>query len=523
MDRDAELGEPLGDERRRQMLLERQFGMGMQMPPPRGHLLLLFDDLLDDWQGSTLPSLRDGCRGRSAWCQVKPPTADLPEATFLDARSGPKRFPILYLGQPSPISKGAFMSAVAQLKQATAAVADRPLCANPLVDWLLSDGWNIASPRELVGQLGDRMVDIGIPVYRIRVNIRTLHPQFIGTSYAWERGAEEVTETTPSHAILQEERYLRSPFAVIFQGAGGVRRQARSRRRDTRFPRPRGTPERKGATDYVAMPLVFSDGRINAITFASDRPGGFSTAELETTYGMLPVLSRLLEVHAMRRTTRTILDTYLGKQAGERVLNGLIRRGDGENIHAVIWFCDLRGSTPLADRLPREAYLALLNDFFECMAGAVVDHGGEVLRFLGDAVIGIFPIDAKTDHPELCPEHTGACARAVAAAQDAMKRMEDLNHVRHERNEPPLGYGIALHIGDVLYGNIGIPERLDFTVIGPAVNEAARLEALCKTMHKPVLISAELARLLPDKLTSLGFHVLRGVREPHEIFTLPSY
>jgi adenylate cyclase len=413
------------------------------------------------------------------------------------------------------------MSTVAHLIPLASDADNRPLCANPLVDWLLSDGWNIASPRELVGQLGDRMVDIGIPVYRIRVNIRTLHPQFIGTSYAWQRGAEEVTETTPSHAILQEERYLRSPFAVIFQGAGGVRRRLEGADATLDFPVLEEI-RAEGATDYVAMPLVFSDDRINAITLASDRPGGFSTAELETTYGMLPVLSRLLEVHAMRRTTRTILDTYLGKQAGERVLSGLIRRGDGESIHAVIWFCDLRGSTPLADRLPREAYLALLNDFFECMAGAVVDHGGEVLRFLGDAVIGIFQIDAKTDHPELCPEHTGACARAVAAAQDAMKRMEDHNHVRQERNEPPLGYGIALHIGDVLYGNIGIPERLDFTVIGPAVNEAARLEALCKTMHKPVLISAELARLLPDKLTSLGFHVLRGVREPHEIFTLPS-
>jgi len=412
------------------------------------------------------------------------------------------------------------MSTIAQLKPTATDTDDRPLCTNPLVEWLLSDGWSIASPRELVGQLGDRMVDTGIPVYRIRVNIRTLHPQFIGTSYAWERGAEEVTETTPSHAILQEERYLRSPFAVIFQGAGGVRRRLEGADAVLDFPILEEL-RHEGATDYVAMPLVFSDERINAITLASDRPGGFSTAELETTYGMLPVLSRLLEVHALRRTTSTILDTYLGKQAGQWVLKGLIKRGDGESIHAVIWFCDLRGSTPLADRLPREAYLALLNDFFECMAGAVVDHDGEVLRFLGDAVIGIFPIDAKTDHPELCPEHIGACARAVAAAQDAMQRMENLNRTRQDRGEPPLGYGIALHIGDVLYGNIGIPERLDFTVIGPAVNEAARLEALCKTMHKPVLISAELARLVPDRLISLGFHVLRGVREPLEIFTLP--
>ncbi len=413
------------------------------------------------------------------------------------------------------------MNTVAQLKKSASDTDDQPLCANPLVDWLLKEGWNIACPRELVGQLSVRMVDIGIPVYRIRVNIRTLHPQFIGIGYGWQRGAEEVTEMSPSHAILQDERFLRSPYAAIYQGAGGMRRRLDVADAVLDFPILEELRD-EGATDYVAMPLVFSDDRINAITIASDRPGGFSTAELETTYGMLPVLSRLLEVHALRRTTRTILDTYLGKQAGERVLNGLIKRGDGENIHAVIWFCDLRGSTPLADRMPRETYLAMLNEFFECMAGSVVDHDGEVLRFLGDAVIGIFPINATTDHPERCPEHTGACARAVAAAQDAMKRMEDLNRSRQERSEPPLGYGIALHIGDLLYGNIGIPERLDFTVIGPAANEAARLEALCKTLHKPILISAELAQLVPDKLVSLGFHVLRGVREPHEVFTLPA-
>ena len=413
------------------------------------------------------------------------------------------------------------MSAVVQLKHSVTGVAERPLCANPLVDWLLTEGWNISCPKKLVRRFGERMVEDGIPVYRVRVNIRTLHPQFIGSIYAWNRGSEQVDEFTPAHDILLEDRYLRSPYAPIFEGAGGVRRRLDGDDVKLDFPVLEEL-RTEGATDYVAMPLMFSDGRINAITLATDRPGGFSTRELEITYEMLQVLARLLEVHAMRRTARTILETYLGKQAGERVLNGLIRRGDGENIHAVIWFCDLRGSTPLADRMPREAYLALLNEFFGCMAGAVVDHGGEVLRFLGDAVIGIFPINAVTDHPERCPEHTGACARAMAAAQDAMKRMGHLNQIRHEQGEPPLGYGIALHIGDVLYGNIGIPERLDFTVIGPVVNEAARLEAMCKTLFKPVLISAELARLVPDRLVSLGFHALRGVREPLEIFTLPS-
>ncbi|MGF1639722.1 MAG: adenylate/guanylate cyclase domain-containing protein [Rhodospirillales bacterium] len=412
------------------------------------------------------------------------------------------------------------MTPVTQLKPAATAIGAPSPCSNPLVDWLLTEGWSIRLPGELVQRLAERLVALALPVYRLRVNIRTLHPQYVGTVYAWQRGRDQIEEITPSHDILREERYLRSPYAPIFQGAGAVRRRLEGAETPLDFPVLEEL-RAEGATDYVALPVVFSDDRINAITLATDRPGGFTTVDLEMVYGMLPVLARLLEVHALRRTARTILETYLGRQAGERVLQGKIRRGDGENIHAAIWFSDLRGSTALADGMPREDYLALLNDFFGCIAGAVVDHQGEVLRFLGDAVIGIFPIDAVSDRPELCPQHTGACGRAIAAARDAMGRMAELNRRRGDRGEPPLGYGIALHLGDVLYGNIGIPERLDFTVIGPAVNEAARLEDLCRSLHRPVLISAELARLVGERLVSLGFHALRGVREPHEIFTLP--
>ncbi len=412
------------------------------------------------------------------------------------------------------------MSTVAVLETARPPLPPALFGANPLSEWLLGEGWNILCPRELVARLGFRMIEAGIAVYRIRVNIRTLHPQYIGTVYGWQPDLEEVSEFTPTHAILEEERYLRSPYAAIFQGAGGIRRRLDVPGEVLDFPVLEEL-RAEGATDYVAMPLVFSDGRINAITLASNRAGGFSTAELETTYGMLPILERLMELHATRRTARTILETYLGPNTGQRVLNGQIRRGDGEDIHAVIWFSDMRGSTALADRMFRPDYLGLLNSFFECMAGAILDHGGEVLRFLGDAVLGIFPIPATTSHPELCPEHTGACAKALRAAQDAMKRMEALNQQRQDHGQPPLGYGIALHLGDLLYGNIGVPERLDFTGIGAAVNETARLEDMTKVLHKPILISAELARVVPDKLVSLGVHGFLGVREPHEIFTLP--
>ncbi len=412
------------------------------------------------------------------------------------------------------------MSTVTLLETAQPPVSSPSSRPNPLIEWLLRDGWDIPCPRELVGRLGRQMIATGIPVYRVRVNIRTLHPQYIGTTYTWQADWEDVEEFAPTHAILQEERYIRSPFAAIFEGAGGIRRRLDVPGVDFDFPVLRELRD-EGATDYVALPLVFSDGRINAITLASNRPGGFSTAELETTYGMLPVLERVMELHATRRTAQTILETYLGSSTGQRVLDGQIKLGDGEDIHAVIWFSDLRGSTALADRMSRPDYLNLLNSYFDCMAGAILDHGGEVLRFLGDAVLGIFPIAAVTNQPQLCPEHTGACGRSLKAAHNAMKRMEALNQERRNQGERPLGYGIALHLGDLLYGNIGVTERLDFTAIGAAVNETARLEDMCKALHKPILISAELARLVPDKLVSLGVHGLRGVREPHEIFTLP--
>jgi adenylate cyclase len=390
---------------------------------------------------------------------------------------------------------------------------------NPLIQWLWDEGWTVTSLPAFSRGLGKAMVAAGIAVMRLRLTLRTMHPQLAGLSHSWLRDGDSVEEYWPPLTVLQEDTFLKSPYALLFQGAGAVRRRLDVPGAVLDFPILEEL-RAQGATDYVALPLVFADGRINAMTLATDRPGGFTTGELQMIAEMLPVLARLMEVHALRRTAKTVLETYLGRLTGERVLNGLIHRGDGEDIHAVLWLCDLRGSTPLADRLPRRAFLELLNHYFECMASPVLAHGGEVLKFIGDAMLGIFPIGGITEHPEQCPEHMRACTDAIAAAREAMRRMADLNRQRAERREPPLRFGIALHLGDVMYGNVGAPGRLDFTVIGPAVNEAARLEAMCKVLSRPVIISAELARVLPERLVSLGFHALRGVRQPHELFTL---
>lgn len=413
-------------------------------------------------------------------------------------------------------------------KPASSPIAERlaPRSAramNPLVDWILAIGWEMATVPALLRGLCAQIVGLGVPLCRLKLHIRTLHPQFLGVSYTWTRGVDEVAEFKATYAILNQDCYRSSPFRAIFdEGVGGIRRRLDVPGLKLDYPILEELRV-AGATDYVAMPIVFSDGRRSALAFCSDRRGGFTTAELELISDMLLVLSRLLEVHASRRTAQTILETYLGRVSGKRVLNGSIRRGDGEDIDAVIWFSDLRGSTRLADVLPRPAFLQLLNDYFEAVAGAVLIHGGEVLRYVGDALLAIFPLCtagsswSKGDLPT-----AAVCSLAVAAAREAVARMAAFNATRADQGEPPLDFGIALHVGAVIYGNVGVEQRLEFTVVGPAANKASRLETMCKVLGRTLVISADLARLVDEPLVSLGFHDLDGVRGPDEVLTLPN-
>ena len=393
-------------------------------------------------------------------------------------------------------------------------------CANPVIEWLLTEAWSIAEPGELFAAYGARLVAEGVPLMRLMCFIRTLHPQVIGTRYEWRRERGTTEEFSPPHRVTESRQYTESPMAALFEdGAAAIRRRLEGVG-EIDYPILEELAA-EGVTDYVALPLVFSDGTINAITFSSDRSGGFSTAELELVYDSIAVLARLIETHTLRRTARTLMETYVGRQAGSRVLDGLVKLGDGEKIHAVIWFCDLRDSTELTENLPMEEFLELLNDFFACMAGAVMEHDGEVLRFIGDAALAIFPID-RADHPldEACTPLEGTCARSLDAARDARARVERMNLKRQGRGQRPIEYGLALHVGDVMYGNIGVPERLEFTVIGSAANEAARIEALSRELGHSILISGEFSRRFAGQIVSLGRHRLRGVGGPQEIFTL---
>ena len=255
--------------------------------------------------------------------------------------------------------------------------------------------------------------------------------------------------------------------------------------------------------------MPFADGSHKALSLATRRSGGFDADEVALFAATIPAVAFNLEVQALRRTARTLLDTYVGRQSGGRVLEGQIQRGSGETIRAVIWLCDLRGFTNLSEKLPRDKLIDLLNCYFGPMCDAVAAEGGEILKFIGDAMLAIFPIDADAAR---------TCTAALSAAERAQAALAQENHRRESARLPRIEYGLALHVGDVMYGNIGSDTRLDFTVIGPAVNLTARIESMCRQLGRQLLLSADFVEAGGVAAQSLGVFALKGVGADQEIF-----
>ena len=342
------------------------------------------------------------------------------------------------------------------------------------------------------------------------MHARGLHPQFIGASMTWRNDGEPVQLRMILPTDLETVQFHNSPIRALYEGADGVRQ---------RLDLPADGPEYgiyadlrdQGITDYVARPLVAGDGRRHVVTFATDRPGGFSTEDLMIVDDLLPLLAMAAETRIGRRITRTILETYVGPEAGRQILAGNIRRGVHEVIDAAVWIADLAHFSELADHAPREEVLQVLDTFFDAMGKPIQEQGGEILKFMGDAVMCVF----RLDRPD-------AAIRALTAAREAYQAMEDIGQKRRAAGLQPLGYGLGLHLGEVIFGNIGIQNRLDFTVIGPAVNQAARLEKLSRTLSRHVVISDDFAHQVGrDRLVPLGQRRLRGRETPIELFGLP--
>jgi adenylate cyclase len=380
-----------------------------------------------------------------------------------------------------------------------------PWDSQPVIRWLMTDGRRILGSNDFLEAFAQCLRNAGIDIARMTTGVPILHPQIFSFSGLWVvgRGASERLYRVDGSqsAILGN-----SPIKIAYEGSA-----VRIRLIAADHPEfPIVTELRRdGITDYLVLPVPFSDGTYKALSLATTKITGFSDSEVALFHAVIPAVSFNLEVQALRRTARTLLDTYVGRQSGGRVLDGQIRRGMGETIRAAIWLCDLRGFTSLSETLPGDALIELLNQYFGPMCDAVEANGGEVLKFIGDAMLAIFPA---------VDDEGAACRHALSAAHAAEDALANTNAARAARGLPPIHYGLALNIGDVIYGNIGSETRLDFTVIGPAVNLVARIESLCRDLGRSLLLSADFVHIGVIKATTLGEFSLKGVGAKQQVF-----
>ena len=392
--------------------------------------------------------------------------------------------------------------------------------------WAVREGLRGADAYELFDGYCQRLVSHGTPLWRAHTAMETLHPQWNGYGYTWRRELNAIAPEQYPHGSLEEADWLDSPFNHLIVRAQSGDESLSMRRRLEQGPDQRDFPIleeffAEGGTDYLAHIFAFgrdgdrSQGTGVVYSFATDRKGGFSDDDTTLVQATLPALSLAMKAHAGHVIASGLLQTYLGEDAGRRVHAGSVMRGSVDKLHAVLWYADIRGFTRISDSAPGAVVVELLNDVFEILTASLRERGGQVLKFIGDGMLATFPFEEA--------DRAKTCRRALDAAIEAMRDIDALNAGRAARGAPVAAVDLALHLGDVLYGNVGATDRLDFTVIGPAINEVARIEALCEPLGRPVLASAEFvaaARDCSERLESLGRRALRGVRQEKEIFAL---
>jgi adenylate cyclase len=378
------------------------------------------------------------------------------------------------------------------------------------INWLIDGARSATDPPLMIAQMCERLVQAGLPLWRVGLFVRTLHPDIYGRNFLWRPGAEVVVGTA-DFGVEDSPEFRNSPLAIVF-------REGREVRLRVDDPESRRFPflddmRAEDITDYIALPLRFMDGTINASSWSTKQPGGFSDAQLAALKAVVAPLARLSEIVSLRRTAGLLLDTYVGNRAGERILGGQIRRGHAETMHAAIWLSDLRGFTALSDRLSAETVVEILNGYFDCQVPAIRKHGGEILKFMGDGLLAVFPI-AEDD------SNIGeVCARVLEAARESRASVEAMHFHSGEAVER-FRFGVALHVGPILFGNIGGGNRLDFTCIGPAVNLAARLEKIAGKLHRIVVASEKFAGVCADGWTDLGEFPIAGFSKAERVYGL---
>ena len=381
--------------------------------------------------------------------------------------------------------------------------------SDEVVHWLTNDTRDERFIDNIFAEMCIRLQRAGIPVKRATLHILIYHPQWLGARFMWADGMHEAVIERVDYDVRERSEYIGSPANELQDGATEVRENLE---RDPRLGRKHAIYDEmrvKGLTDYAAWPLYHTLGKRHLVTFATDRPGGFDDAHIAGLLKLLPVLALVSEIRIKNRLARTLLETYVGSHASELILAGATRRGSGTTVRAAIMICDLRDFTGISDNWPRDDVIDLLNGYFDAMSEPIVRHGGEILKFIGDGLLAIFPLSQPS-----------ACANLLHAVTEARQAMIALNERNGETGRAPLNYGIGIHVGDVMYGNIGSQSRLDFTVIGPAVNMASRLETLTKQLGRPVLLSSAFADLVRSdfELEHVGEHQVRGFSDPIELF-----
>ena len=395
----------------------------------------------------------------------------------------------------------------------------------PLTDeierWLLAEALHDADIVELFGALCVRLHGLGIPLSRAALSWPTLHPLFQAEQIYWRlgRGAELFQYR---HATELTATFESSPFHhVLVNGLPSLRRRLEGPETLKDFPVLEELSE-QGYTDYLLTATSFRIADVGEYrggasgimaSWATARPGGFSDADLTALTRVQTTFAVACHASIQKRVMSNLAAAYLGETGARRVLSGEVRRGDGDRIRAVLWYSDLRGSTRLSNALAPEAYLQLLRDYYDCTAQPVIDEGGEILEFIGDAVLAIFPIRGDTGGPE--------AARAALRALEAARARRRI--CLSEKGAPAgctpdqLRFSIAVATGEMMFGNIGVPTRLTFSAIGADVNRVARLEELAKTLGRSALVTKEIAALEPGRWTPLGPHGLRDFEDPVEV------
>ena len=391
--------------------------------------------------------------------------------------------------------------------------AERPKqdTVEAIADWLVGPALKSESGARVIDEFAWRMLAAGFPLLRVTLHSATLHPQFLGTFFVWWRDVGQTVQTLVAHEVRDTPLNTNNLVRRVIEGGETIRRRLDGPTREFDFSILHDL-NAKGGTDYIVLPIASAHSQGYAVSFTTDRVGGFSVQEIDQMTRISHRLQAVCDTYSQRALTRNLLNAYLGSKAGPKVLAGQIRRGTGEELNVILWSSDLRGFTERSDRLAGNRMIAILNALFDAQAKAIHKHGGEILKFIGDGLLAIFPIesDGQAGH---------AAEDALDAAKQALDAVRLLAGDPSMEGEPPLKIVVALHAGSVIYGNVGSADRLDFTVIGPAVNLVSRVETVAKALDRSIVVSDDFARAYGRPLHSLGYHQLRGLATTHELFS----